>query len=164
MGSRSGAAVAVQKGRLVQEPDRSRDTARAWDQEHEQDLSKHVAGGQRLEKLHAGQHAMAERICLHVAAFAELRCTTAEERFSKAARHDLFARADIHGELDVGNIQPGRYSAGIVKLHRLSRQRCELSNASVEAEAWFYQLQLIRFHYHRGEGAVGETRAVIWRH
>ena len=45
----------------VQEPDRSRNSADGCGQEHEQDLSEHVAG-HRLGKLHADQHAMAERM------------------------------------------------------------------------------------------------------
>ena len=45
----------------------------------------------------------------------------AQDGFSEAARHELFARANIPSELHAGNIQPGRHSARVVELHRLSR-------------------------------------------
>src|SRR5271167_1656798 len=106
---------------------------------------------------------MAERVWLRITTFPKLRCAPAEERFCEAARHDLFARADFHGELYAGNLQPGGYSTGVVKLHRLSRQRGELSNAPVEPEAWCYEPQPVGFYVHAGEGAVGEiSRAHLW--
>src|SRR5262249_28477123 len=106
---------------------------------------------------------MAERVCLRVATFAELHCARTQERFPEAARHDVLARADVHGELHPGNLQPGRCSAGVVKLHRLSRQRGELPDALVEREAWHHQSQPVGFHVHAGEGAVGELSRAIWR-
>ena len=57
-------------------------------------------------------------------------------RFSEAAGHELFARADLHGEFDTGNLQPGRDSAGVVKLHRLSWQCGGLSKRRIEPKAW----------------------------
>ena len=93
---------------------------------------------------------------LHVAALSKFRCASAQDRFSEAAGHDLFAGADIPGELHAGNLQPGRHSARLVELHRLSRQCGGLSNARVEPKACERASKSVGLHVHAGEGAVGE--------
>ena len=62
---------------LVQESDCSRNAVDQRGQEYEQDFPEHAAE-QRLEKLHAAQHAVAKRIWLHTAARAKSGCAGAQ--------------------------------------------------------------------------------------
>ena len=70
---------------------------------------------------------------LHQTAFEARVRRSRKTDFYQATRHDLFAGADIPGELHAGDLQPGEDPARLVELYRLSRQRSGLPKRRVES-------------------------------
>ena len=152
-------AVEVQKRRLVQEPDRPRNAADQCGQEYEHDLPEHAArtasGKTTCCSARSGQALLPARRCTAQ----KPECAGAEDRFRQAARHDLFAGADLPGQFHARDLQPGRCPTRFLELYRLSRQRCRLSTKRVESAGRQGEPEPIGFHIHAGEGAVRPDRA-----
>ena len=122
----------LQKGRFVQEPDRSRNAADRCGQEHEHDLSEHAA-----------RHSVWKNYMLlstqWPSAFA-MHCTALHSQSADAPdpKTDFLKQPDMTcspAPTFLANSTLETYSQGdnvrirLVKLHRLSRQRRGLSNA-----------------------------------
>ena len=136
----AAAAVAISRPqpeipRRFQEPDYPRHAADRGHQGDQREIPEHPQG-HGVGKLHAAQHAVAERLRLLQQDRAKSRSqSAAQHRFRQAARHELRAGSRVSGEFHARDLQPGIGAAGLVELHGLSRQRGKLSAASAECAA-----------------------------